>query len=284
MSSRWLLLFTTLSTVMAQEKESVFDKAARAREAARQRAFDRGQRTALPAAEERESIGRMQEPEANAVRSEDGKVISQGPPSAAVYNRVMETARFFKHYGDPYLRNANDTFTDSPAIAKKALEESQRIYPDLLKPQSAFALRYAAINHWVDRHQPPLVKDARRPLLVSHMVSLEQAGQARQDRFGLSQFPMMHSLGERPPTFIKRNSFEIEVQGEIALLPDGLRGTVKRGQNGSDDIIQWLDAEGNHTLRIPNSQKSRVEIFRAYDCDCRRTETLNGNYRLRFTP
>lgn len=316
MSSRWLLLLGFLSPALAQE-ESVFDKAARAREAARQRAldrgprtampagdgeesvfekmararevarqhaFDRGQRTALPAAEERESIGKLETAPANAVKSADGKPVNQGAPAAAVYNRVMETARHFKHYNDPKLRNANDTFTDSPEMVEKVIKEAQRLYPDLLSPQSAFAMRHAAINRWVDSRQPPLAKDARRVLLIAHMVSLELTGGVRTDKFGLGQIPKLHQIGQRPPAFIKRNNFEIEVQGDVALLPDGLRGTVKRGKEGRPDVIQWLDAEGSHSLLIPDEDAGLVELFFMYSCHYQRTETLDGNYRLRFTP
>lgn len=284
MSPRWLLLLGFFSPALAQVEESVFEKAARAREVARQRAFDRGQRTALPAAEERESIGNLETSPANAVKSADGKTVTTGAPAAAVYNRVMETARHFEHYRDPTLRNANDSFTDSPEVAAKILKEAQRLYPDLLSPQSAFAMRHAAISRWVDSRQPPLAKDARRVLLIAHMVSLELTGGVRTDKFGLGQIPRLHQIGQRPPNFIKRNNFEIEVQGDVALLPDGLRGTVKRGKEGRPDVIQWLDAEGSHSLQIEAVDSGRVELFSGYVCHYQRTETLDGNYRLRFTP
>ncbi len=311
MLPRWLLILGLLSTATAQD-ESPFAKAERdraaavqraldrtkkptlrpiqegnplvkgeyARAAALQRAFDRGQRTALPAAEERESIGKM---ERNGP-SEKGKAVNQGPPAAAVYNRVMETARHFKHYEDPNLRNANDSFTSSPEVAQQMCEEAQRLYPELDMPQSAFALRYAAINRWVDSRQPPLVKDARRVLLVAHMVSLELTGQVRPDKFNLGQIPAMHFLGQLPPAFIKRSSFEIIVQGDVALLPYGLRGTVIRGGGDKPDIVQWLDAEGAHKVLFPAADSGRITLFHAYDCDYRRIETLGSDFRLLVTP
>ncbi|MEQ1752146.1 MAG: hypothetical protein ABL974_22175 [Prosthecobacter sp.] len=311
MLPRWLLILGLLSTATAQD-ESPFAKAERdraaavqraldrakqptlrpiqegnpmvkgqqAREAALQRAFDRGQRTALPAAEERESIGKLEGVPKGAKRSEDGKVVDQGPPAAAVYNRVMETARYFKHYGDVNLRNANDTFTDSSEVAEKMSKEAHGLYPDLDKSQSAFALRYAAINRWVDSRQPPLVKDARRVLLVAHMVSLELTGQVRPDKFNLGQIPAMHFLGQLPPAFIKRSNFEIIVQGDVALLPDGLRGTVIRGGGVKPDIVQWLDAEGAHIIRFPAEKSGRVTLFQTFDCDYRRIETLDDDFRL----
>ena len=259
-------------------------KSENARAAALQRAFDRGQRTALPAAEERESIGKLEGVPKGVKRSEDGKVVYQGPPAAAVYNRVMETARHFKHYGDVNLRNANDTFTDSSEVAEKMSEEAHGLYPDLDKPQSAFVLRYTAINRWVDSRQPPLVKDARRVLLVAHMVSLELTGQVRPDRFNLGQIPAMHFLGQIPPAFIKRSSFEIIVQGNLALLPDGLRGTVIRGTEDKPDIIQWLDNEGAHRVLFPAADSGRITLFHAYDCNYRRIETLGSGFRLLVTP
>jgi hypothetical protein len=261
---------------------SVFEKAGRERAAATQRAFDRGQKTALPAQEERESIGRMG-PGSNAQRAEDGSVVKQGAPEAAVYNRVMETRRFFEHYHDPFLRNVNDSFTDSPDDRAKYEQEALRVYPELTSPQSAFALRQVAIDRWIDSRQPPLARDSRRKLLVAHMVSLELTGNLRGDRFGLGQRPILHRKGPRPPAFIIRNSFEMEVLGNEATLPDGLRGKVTRGQNGQPDLIQWLDAEGIHRILIPQETSGQVRLFLHYDCDYRRQELLNGNYRVRFT-
>lgn len=262
--------------------DSVFDKAARDRASATQRAFDRGQKTALPAQEERESIGRMG-PGSNAQRAEDGSVVKQGAPEAAVYNRVMETRRFFEHYHDPLLRNVNDSFTDSPDDRAKYEQEALRVYPELLSPQSAFTLRQAAIDRWIDSRQPPLARDSRRKLLVAHMVSLELTGNLRGDKYGLGQRPLIHRKGPRPPAFIIRNSFEMEVIGNEATLPDGLRGKVTRGQNGQPDLIQWLDAEGDHRILIPQEASGQVRLFLHYDCDYRRQELQNGNYRVRFT-
>lgn len=264
------------------KNESVFDKASRDRASATQRAFDRGQKTALPAQEERESIGRMG-PGSNAQRAEDGSAVKQGAPAAAVYNRVMETRRFFEHYRDPTLRNVNDSFTDSPADRAKYEQEALRIYPELLQPQSAFALRQAAIDRWIDSRQPPLARDARRKLLVAHMVSLELNGNLRGDKFGFGQRPILHSKGQRPPAFIIRNSFEVEVLGNEVTLPDGLRGKVIRGQNGKPDLIEWLDAEGIHSILIPQEASGQLRLFLHYDCDYRRQELQGGNYRVRFT-
>ncbi len=266
----------------SSDQHSRFDKAAGEREAARQRAFDRGQKTALPAQEERESIGHMSQA-SNAQRAEDGTVVNQGAPAAAVYNRVMETRRFFEHYRDPTLRNVNDSFTDTPADRAKYEQEALRVYPELLRHQSAFALRQAAIDRWIDSRQPPLARDSRRKLLVAHMVSLELTGNLRGDKFGFGQRPILHRKGQRPPAFIIRNSFEMEVLGIEATLPDGLRGRVTRGQNGQPDLIEWLDAEGIHRILIPQEASGRVRLFLHYDCDYRRQELQGGNYRVRFT-
>lgn len=267
----------------APAKDDAFDKANNVRESARQRAFDRGQKTALPAQEERESIGRMPDVARNAVRADDGSVVTQGPPAAAVYNRVMETQRFFAHYQDPYLRNANDSFTDKPEDRKIYETEAQRLYPELLLPKSTFAMRQSAIDRWVDSHQPPLVRDARRKLLVAHMVSLELTGKVRADRFGLGQVPQLHMMGQRPPAFIKRNNFDIEVRENEVKLPDGLRGKVTRGKDKLPDIIEWLDAEGSHRIAVPQEPSGKLRLFKNYDCDYRRYELQDGNYRVIFT-
>ena len=247
-----------------------------------ERAFDRGQKTALPAQEERESIGHMSQA-SNTQKAEDGTVVNQGAPAAAVYNRVMETRRFFEHYRDPTLRNVNDSFTDTPADRTKYEQETLRIYPELQRPQSAFALRQAAIDRWLDSRQPPLARDSRRKLLVAHMVSLELTGNLRGDKFGFGQSPILHRKGQRPPAFIIRNSFEIVVNGSEVTLPDGLRGKATRGQSGQPDLIEWLDSEGSHRLLIPQEANGQVRLFLSYDCDYRRQELQGGNYRVRFT-
>ncbi len=265
------------------EPEQVFDKGAAIQQAARQRAFDRGQKTALPAQEERESLGRLPEPSNNAIRAEDGSAVKQGAPAAATYNRVMETRRHFTHYGDIHLRNVNDSYTDKPEDRKRYDAEAERIYPELHRQQSAFALRHQAIGKWIDSRQPPLATDARRRLLLAHMVSLELFGQLRLDCLGIGQIPQIHYMGQRPPAFIKRNNFEVEVKGDVALLPDGLRGKVIRGQEDKPDIIQWLDAEGIHILQVPQEASGKVRLFKDYDCDYRRLELQGANFRIIFT-
>lgn len=262
--------------------ENPFEKAAHDREVARQRAFDRGQKTALPAAEQREAIGRLSTDAANAVRSADDQVINQGPPSAAVYHRVMETRRHFKHDPDPYLWNANDTFNDSPELAIKVRKEAEQIYPDLAKPNSAFAMRFAALNRWVDSRQPPLARDSRRMLLVSHMVSLELTGSMAADSLGLAQVPMSERMGLNQPTVLKAATFEIQVRGETAFLPEGLKGKVKRGGLGSPDLIEWQDATGVHQLILPQQSEGQVS-FSAKDLrSYQRFPLLKGDFRVRF--
>ena len=260
----------------------LYEKAANERAAAEQRAFDRGQKTTLPAQEERESIGRMGAA-ANAKRAEDGNVVKQGAPAAAVYNRVMETRRHFQHYGDPFLWNVNDSFTDKPEDRVKFEQEALRIYPELLSARSAFAMRQSEIDRWLDSRRPPLARDARRKLLVAHMVSLELHHYLRGDRFGIGQVPRLHRLGQRPPAFIKRNNFLVEVTGSDVLLPDGLHGRVIRGKDSKPDILEWLDAEGRHQLLVPQEASGQVELFKDYLCNYRRLELQGGNYRLIFS-
>jgi len=262
--------------------QELYDKAANERAAAEQRAFDRGQKTALPAQEERESIGRMGSA-VNAKRAVDGSVVKQGAPAAAAYNRVMETRRYFQHYGDPFLWNVNDSFTDKNEERVKFEQEAMRIYPELANSQSAFALRQSEIDRWLDSRQPPLARDARRKLLVAHMVSLELHHYLRGDRFGIGQVPRLHRLGQRPPAFIKRNNFVVEVSGADVLLPDGLRGKVIRGKGGQPDTLEWLDAEGRHQVWVPQEESGQVELFKNYTCNYRRLELQGGNFRLIFS-
>jgi hypothetical protein len=281
MSVCQLLLCLVFSSVWALA-ENPFDQATREREVARQRAFDRGQKTALPAAEEREAIGRLPAESVNAKRSVEGRVINQGPPAAAVYNRVMETRRHFRDNDDPYLWNANDTFTNSPALAESVRKEAQILYPDLSKPDSAFALRFTAINRWIDSRQPPLAKDSRRMMLVAHMVSLELTGGMAADSMGLAQIPMSQQMGANTPTVLKHASFDIEVKGERAFFPEGLVGKVTRGGLGSPDIIEWLDAEGTHQISLPQQTEGSVLFSATQRRAFQRTQLLNGDFRVRF--
>jgi len=260
--------------------ESPFEKAARQREAARQRAFDRGQRTALPAEEAREAIGRLPESARQTLLSADGKPVSQSPPSAAVYNRVMETAR---HFRDPDLSNANDSFTDDPQIAEKLLAEARVIYPDLAKPDSLFALRFAVLQGWVDARQPPLANDARRDMLLAHMVSLEIHGTLRKDSMGLGQIDLEQPTAAMKPIFAKHGAFEVTIQGSVAQLPGGAEGAVTAGQAGSGDTVVWLDSGGQHSLIMPLEKTGTVILFGSDLYKFSRSETLSG-YRIRFTP
>jgi hypothetical protein len=262
--------------------ENPFEKAAHDREVARQRAFDRGQKTALPAAELREAIGRLPAGTANAVRSADGQVVHQGPPSATVYHRVMETRRHFKHDPDPNFWNANDTFIDSSELAAKVRQEAERIYPDLAKPNSAFAMRFAAMNRWIDSRQPPLARDYRRMLLVCHMVSLELAGRMAVDSLGLAQVPISERMGLNQPTVLKTATFEIQVRGEMAVLPEGLQGKVKRGRQGSPDLIEWQDAAGVHHLSLPQQFEGQISFSARDRRSYQRFPLLNGDFRVRF--
>lgn len=263
--------------------ENPFDKAAREREVARQRAFDRGQKTALPAAEEREALGRLNADSMNAKRSAEGAIVNQGAPSAAVYNRVMETRRHFKDHPDPFLWNANDTFTDSLELAKTVQKEALLIYPDLTKPNSTFAMRFVAINRWVDSRQPPLAKDARRVLLVSHMVSLELAGSMARDSLGLAQVPTSEKNGTNKPAILIEDTFEIEVRGDSALLPNGLKCKVMRGALRNPDVIQWMDDQGAHEISLPQQTEGSVFFTPSHARHFRRIEMLNGDFRARFS-
>lgn len=263
--------------------ENPFDAAAREREVARQRAFDRGQRTALPAAEKRESIARLPSDSVNAERSVDGRVVNQGPPSAAVYNRVMETRRHFQNNASGHFWNANDTFTDDATLAESVQAEARLLYPDLTKPNSAFAMRFAVINRWIDSRQPPLAKDSRRDLLVSHMVSLELSGGMVKDSLGLAQVPDSEATGVKTAIVTKKPQFEIEVRADRAFFPDGLVGNVTRGGLGSPDIIQWLDAAGTHQISLPQQTEGQVSFSATEHRTFQRIPMLNGDYRVRFS-
>lgn len=276
-----LLAFLLVALVGAAQEASPFDKAAKEREAARQRAFERGQRNELPAREKRENIGRL-DSKAGAVLDEKGQPVNPGPPAAAVYNRVMETQRHFKHHHDPYLWNVNDVYTDDPKVREKMEAEARRLYPDLLRERSAFALRQAAINRWIDSRTPPLARDSRRMLLVAHMVSLELTGVLRQDSFGIGQVPLKQMFGESKPLLLRHRILEISVQGDRASLPDGLTGKVAHGREGRPDVIEWLDAEGVHKLVIPQTATGLAGFSSGHQRSYTRLPGVNGNYRVRL--
>lgn len=276
-----LMFFLSVAMAGAAQETNPFDKAAKEREAARQRAFERGQRNELPAREKRENLGRL-DSSTGAMLDEKGRPVNPGPPSAAVYNRVMETERHFKHHNDPYLWNVNDVFTDDPKVREKMEAEARRLYPDLLCERSAFALRQAAINRWIDSRSPPLARDSRRMLLVAHMVSLELTGVLRQDSFGIGQVPLKQMVGASRPLLLRHGSLEISVQGDQAGLPDGLVGKVTRGQEGRPDVIEWLDAEGAHKLMIPQTQTGLASFSSGDQRSYARLPGVSGSYRVRL--
>jgi hypothetical protein len=280
-SATRLMCFLSVALAGEAQESNPFDKAAKEREAARQRAFERGQRNELPAREKRENIGRL-DSRTGAVLDEQCQPVNQGPPAAAVYNRVMETERHFKHHQDPYLWNVNDVFTDDPKVREKMEAEARRLYPDLQRQQSAFALRQAAINRWIDSRSPPLARDSRRMLLVAHMVSLELTGALRQDSFGIGQVPLKQMFGESRPLLLRHGSLEISVQGDQAGLPDGLVGKVTLGQEGRPDVIEWLDAEGAHKLMIPQSETGLASFSSGHQRPYTRLPGLGSSYRVRL--
>lgn len=277
----WGLTLTVLLWAAGASAQNPFDQAEQRRQAARQRVFERGQKTELPAREHREEIGRLRD------RAPTGAdALRESPPMADVYNRVMETARHFRQSQDPELRNVNDTFTSDPAIRLVMQREAQRLYPDLKRPESEFSKRQASINRWIDRRSPPLAKDARRELLVAHMVSLELTGSLRPDDFGLGQIPQTQRLAGAAlvcPEVALKGSFEFEVEGTEVRLPTQERGSITRGQNGAPDVIHWIDGAGGHTLRLPQALEG-VVFFSGFEP--RRYVRIPGvrdNYRVRFS-
>jgi hypothetical protein len=271
------LTLTTLLWAAGAEAQNAFDQAERQREIARQRAFERGQKTELPARESREEIGRLP------TRT---PTLRDGPPAADVYNRVMETARHFRHSHDPQLRNVNDTFTSDPAIRMVIQRETERLYPDLKRPGSDFSKRQASINRWIDMRSPPLAKDARRELLVAHMVSLELTGSLRLDDFGLGQIPQRQKLAGAAlicPNVALKGSFEFEVEGTEVRLPGDERGSVTRGQDGAPDVIRWIDCEGGHTLRLPQTPGGIVYFSGFEPRRYVRIPGVRDSYRVRFS-
>ncbi len=280
-----LLLLILPSIAVAQlPPEDPFEAARRAREVARQKSFDRGQRGALGAEKEREEMGRLDTaPPQAPIAKDTGRPVDITAPAAHVYNRVMETQRFFKHYGDPDLRNANDTFIDSESMRLRCIEEAHTWYPKLKQPDSAFALRHGIITAWVEARKPPLWRDSRRYLLIAHMVSLELYGKLHGDSMKIGQTPFIHRKGQMPPAFIVRNNFIIEVRSGIAHLPDGIKGTATVDPQGRGDFIAWLDAEGQHRLFFPKEPAGLVVLYGSYQCQYHREKRLNEDYVLRVS-
>ncbi|MCA1963644.1 MAG: hypothetical protein LDL31_06840 [Prosthecobacter sp.] len=268
-------------TAEASGQVDPFEEAARAREAARQRAFERGQKTELPAREQREGMGRL-----DASSKGQAPRTLEGPPAADVYNRIMESARHFRYLWDPTLRNVNDSFSDDPQLRATMEREAQRLYPALLKPESDFAKRQAAINRWIDARNPPLARDARRMLIVAHMVSLELNGWLIPDEYGIGQIPQAGSArrmdGTRP-RLAEQGQFEMEVRGSEATLPGGRRGSVTRGQNGAPDVIRWLDEEAGQSLILPQEATGVVVLPGAGLRRYQRLPGLSDSFRVRFS-
>jgi hypothetical protein len=89
-------------------------------------------------------------------------------------------------------------------------------------------------------------------------------------------------MGLNQPTVLKAATFEIQVRGETAFLPEGLKGKVKRGGLGSPDLIEWQDASGVHQLILPQQSEGQVS-FSAKDLrSYQRFPLLKGDFRVRF--
>lgn len=278
-----LILMLGLLSPLLMLGQNPFDEAASKREAARQKAFDRGQKTALPAAEKREKIAKQKETAQNAQRSAKGEPIKQGAPSSHIYNRVMEMRRHVNQ-SENVLSNANDTFVNHPAATEMYDKETERLYPDIKRPDSAFALRHAAISEWIAVRQPPLAKDSRRKLLIAHMVSLEQTGQLHEDDhhigLNITTMPPKH----QGPDFLKRSTFEIIVDEANARLPDGVTGTFTAGAFGGSDRITWQHEGLHQFISIPQASKGLSLLPDGSEKKYMRQQTLNQGWRFTFLP
>ena len=263
--------------------ESPFEQAARMREAARQRAFDRGQKTAIPATEKRESIASLPDDSPTAQRSSDGTLVKQGAPSANVYNRVMEARRYFKNQ-NPWLRNANDNFIDDPVFTKTVELETVQRYPELSKQDSVFALRHAGISRWVDSHQPPLARDSRRKLLIAHMVSLELYGRMRDDSLGLGKSTKPAEKPQKTSSFLDRNQFEITASEQQVQMPDGIKATFQIGRLGMADEIHWDQNQQHQSILIPQAMSGLIKLPNGRDKRYQRLEMPDKSWRFIFTP
>jgi hypothetical protein len=119
-------------------------------------------------------------------------------------------------------------------------------------------------------------------LLVCHMVSLELTGTMTADSLGLAQVPMSERMGLNKPTLFKAATFEIQVRGEIAILPEGLKGKVKRGELGNPDLIEWQDATGVHRVSLPQQSEGQASFSAQVSRFYQRFPLLNGDFRVRF--
>lgn len=278
-----VILMLGLLSPALMRGESLFEQAARMREAARQRAFDRGQKTALPAAEKRESIASLPDSSASAERSADGVLVKQGAPSANVYNRVMEERRYFKNQ-NPWQRNANDTFIDDPAFTKTVELVTLQRYPELSKKDSAFALRHAGISRWVDSHQPPLARDSRRKLLIAHMVSLELYGRMREDSLGMGKHNRSAEQTQKTTPLLDRNHFEITVSDEQVSMPDGAKATFQIGRMGMADEIRWNENQQPQSISIPQAMSGSTQLPNGRTMRYQRVKMSDRNWKFIFTP
>lgn len=277
-----LLVFGLLLPVFSQA-ESPFEKASRNREAARQKAFDRGQKTALPAAEQREKIADQKDVPLNALRTGDGEPVYEGPPSSKVYNRVMETQRHLR-LPPGAIPNANDTFISTPEATEFYDQEAERLYPQIKQPGSAFAMRHAVISRWIDNRQPPLAKDSRRKLLIAHMVSLELKGRLHEDAHFIGR--NIKEAPTRSPSadFLSWSTFEITVNGDSARLPDGQIATFKAGAFNGADQITWQQNGLSQTITIPPAGKGVSVLPGNQKKKYLRQPTLNDGWRFTFLP
>lgn len=153
------------------------DEWADKRDAARQRGADRGFKTESAAREKIEPNGRLDVPPFSKP--------ALNPPDGRAYARVMEAERALK---DSTQTNVSDTVREGNQEAyDHSREEALSLYPQLSVSGSAFSLRCAEILEWMRLKQLPIIRDDRLPLVVAHIVAIEQTGGMQRDSQGIAK-------------------------------------------------------------------------------------------------
>lgn len=238
-----ILLYLVIPQLVAAQ--SMLDADAK-RAAARQRAFDRGFVTKQ----------KVEETKSTYMETIISKDRLESPPASHIYEQVMQAGQFYRSKG---MTNANATHTTDSTVYAQSLSEARDLYPDLNEPTSIFSRRCAFLQNWATSSNLPISTDARRPLLLAHIASLEIFGSKKHDSQDIAPAapPVMTPSELRAQTARANARFlpgpplrsvgYLEIRGTTAIGPDGSTYTVRKHITGNGFYIE----NGTERLHIP---------------------------------
>ena len=185
---RWLTLIICSTSLLAQAQSSnPFAESEAKRWAARQRHKDAAVRSEAASREKSAKLGALAP---LTLRERLAQHQLPKPPERNAYTRVLEAGRALD---DSRIVNNNEQWIDWAKGGDAFIEsmnEAQRLYPQVLDPDSDFRLRFDEISRWagggIGGHNEPMAKNTRCPLMIAHMVAIEQTGGFVPDSFSVA--------------------------------------------------------------------------------------------------